>query len=1034
MADTAPGGADRLLHCSTDRTLVVTTDPASGRAELCKLFLRGSLADAEREAALGARVQALGVAVAEVLGAGTDPVTGRPCVRLVHHEGRDLAALIGSEGALDAATACRWLAPVARTLATLHAMRAPDLPHGLRHGDVKPANLLRTATTTLLLDFEHAGPIPPPGASASPATTTGQPFTGGTAGFAPPEANAGAPADAAFDVHGLGATLLWLVTGGMLATRWLHGQDPELRQLIAACMASDPGARPTAAAVAAILPTLAARLENDPAEAVLREIQGGDLPTAAARLDSIAGTRRGELASLLHRRERLLRHSPALLRFAVSEPTDPAALATAMREVQSRLQRFPRAAAALSFRDQLRRAATSVLGQTAVRTAALQRNEEFDAAARWLDAAADLASVALALPGGCPIPPDPGANPHLPGLLQRNPMQFLSQQQRELVAARAEHDQRIAAIEAAEAALDPPAAEAAIDRLASERGGASALVARRRDRLHRLLFYLERIGKARPNAQRLGELWQQAELAPLQELLIACAAASQRGAPRGDGSGGAMGLRSLQLTLLNLTEEFPHLSARVAAPLAALTRALEQVTDHAWQLLADCQQKLQAVPVPVRPVQMLLARLDTLRLLEVFVDRAQRPRSQLLDRIEALRMKLDQARATRDRLARGAELAMAKGHWTTGLFDMERAVEGLPDEGEELETGEARRLRERLAEARRRKTEVEAAIRRNVELGSRHAQLQDDPRSSFADRLQVLTARRDCLQFLTMHVPAERGTLYGRDLRDIEVQIALEQAGQAETELDRTEDPAARLRIARSVLDQLTTSVDVGEPGGEPPGRLLRLIDHWRLTAANAQREVERIAREELLGRRRQRRRRWALVTVGAFMLLTTGLLLRPWFAADAIAASRLAALLPPERSAQDIARDRLPSVVELLRFCAELEPPVRAAAEALVATVQRQLDDGEATDLAAWHREHVQALRAFAATLPVRGPAPAAPTLRQFASRCWRTGLLLATSRPSAPETREALALAAQEAVGDLAAAGIAAPRDLAAIVASRR
>lgn len=197
--------------------------------------------------------------------------------------------------------------------------------------------------------------------------------------------------------------------------------------------------------------------------------------------------------------------------------------------------------------------------------------------------------------------------------------------------------------------------------------------------------------------------------------------------------------------------------------LDALSHALEHSTDQAWSQLADSQQKLQAVPVPVRPIQIALGRLDTLRILEAFVDRPERPRSHLLDGLESLRLALEQARDARSSRAR-AEQALARGHWTTGLFDMERAVAGL-NQADENDREEAQRLQDRLAEARRRKQEIEAVVRRNVELATRYGMLQDEASSSFADRLQTLADRRDGLLFLAMNLPAERGALLPRPAR-----------------------------------------------------------------------------------------------------------------------------------------------------------------------------------------------------------------------------------------------------------------------------
>ena len=147
-------GDDQLLHCTLERTVVRIHNPATGAVEVLKLLLRGSLNDAEREFEMGR--MASGPGSVRYLSASLDPQTGRPCLRTEFHQGADLEALVARRGAFDAATACRMLAPVAETLAELHSTRTAQLPQGLCHGDIKPSNLLRTETSTLLLDFEHS--------------------------------------------------------------------------------------------------------------------------------------------------------------------------------------------------------------------------------------------------------------------------------------------------------------------------------------------------------------------------------------------------------------------------------------------------------------------------------------------------------------------------------------------------------------------------------------------------------------------------------------------------------------------------------------------------------------------------------------------------------------------------------------------------------------------------------------------------------------------------------------------------------------
>lgn len=437
-------------------------------------------------------------------------------------------------------------------------------------------------------------------------------------------------------------------------------------------------------------------------------------------------------------------------------------------------------------------------------------------------------------------------------------------------------------ITAAERRLDLPAAERAIGVLAAERGGAAKTATRRRDQLHRLAFYVDRISRAANNVERLAQLWDAAALHPLSELTGRClrANASDPGPGRSDGargnSGSVVGLRSLSVTLTNLIEEYPHLADAASPAREALDAALLHTTDQAWLLLEDARTKLEAVPVPVRPLQMILGRLDTLRILEAFVDRPERARSDLQDNIEQLRLTCEEARSTRDRLASSAEQALARGHWTTGLFDMERAVASLT--GEEADRHEADRLEVRLAEARRRKQEVEAAVRRNVELAARYATQQDDPAGDFQGRLGTLAERRDVLQFLMVHVQAERGELYARDLLDVEIQIALERAALAENQFDHTVEPVSRLALAQQTLHQLGTALQDLGPEQRPPGRVVRLCEHWQSLVAQCQQTIA--AAEQNRRRLAQRRRRNVWLALGAGALIVTSsvaLSMLPW-------------------------------------------------------------------------------------------------------------------------------------------------------------
>ena len=81
-----------------------------------KLFVTGSLADAEREFGWGRL--AAGAGVIEHLQVGLDAATQRPLLSTRHAAGLDLDQAIAERGALMPAVACAWLQPPASATAT----------------------------------------------------------------------------------------------------------------------------------------------------------------------------------------------------------------------------------------------------------------------------------------------------------------------------------------------------------------------------------------------------------------------------------------------------------------------------------------------------------------------------------------------------------------------------------------------------------------------------------------------------------------------------------------------------------------------------------------------------------------------------------------------------------------------------------------------------------------------------------------------------------------------------------------------------
>jgi hypothetical protein len=830
--------APQLLHASPARRVWRRRGEPSEGDVVAKVFVSGARSEAERE--LAALRLAHGPGVVAAIDVVDDPTSRRPCLRTRHLDGLDLDQVVAAEGALPAAAACALLAPVAETLARLHGLRDAAAPRGLCHGDVKPKNLLRTATTTVLLDFEHARPIAATAVGDGPR---------GTAGFAAPEAATGGAPTPALDVFGLGRTLDWLLGGGVPGA---VPRAPAVAALIADCTAATAAARPSAAEAARRLRELASALPSDPAEATLADWATGRCERPPAG-DGAALADGDDRVAAWRRRHRLLQRRPHVLPPATALPTTPAALAAALARNAAALARLPRHTGLLAQRARLAAEVGHRIATAAADVAALQRQDEHDAALAWLDGLDAAARRQLHAPGGLrlPVGDDAGA----PAF--QTPLDLLRALRLRAVDGKQAVDDACARITDAERRLDLAGTEAAIDALAAERGGASPLVARQRDRLHRFGFYLDRIARALPTLARAGSLQDGAALGPVGAFVTAVRHGG--GGGRDDDGGAAVGLRSALATIGSLADEFPHVAGAAPAH-AALRAALAGLTDDAWELVAAAKQRLHAVPVPVRPLQLTLGRLDTLRLLEALVDRPDRPRSQLLDQIEALRVALDQARSTRDRLAQSAESAIARGHWTTGLFDMERALARIEPDGD-AERGDAERLQERLQAARRRKQEIDAALRRNVELAARCAALLDDPRADGDARAQALADRRDCLLFLTMHAPQDRSELYRRDLRDVDAQLALARAAANAQRLDATRDPGERLRRARATADDLGSALAAGIGDGEAGARLARAHDEWR---ARLQRCQQDLADADRAAAAAQRRRALALVAAVA--------------------------------------------------------------------------------------------------------------------------------------------------------------------------
>lgn len=155
-----------------------------------------------------------------------DPDAEIPWLATEFLPGMSLREAITELGPMPAATVWPLAAGLAEALHALH--RA-----GVLHLDVKPANVLLTADGPRLIDFGLAA-RPPQGVLLLDGTPIG------SRGFAAPEQAEGHWCGPASDVHALGATLAYAATGNPGG----QAADPELRELIAACLRADPVTRP----------------------------------------------------------------------------------------------------------------------------------------------------------------------------------------------------------------------------------------------------------------------------------------------------------------------------------------------------------------------------------------------------------------------------------------------------------------------------------------------------------------------------------------------------------------------------------------------------------------------------------------------------------------------------------------------------------------------------------------------------------------------------------------------------------------------
>ncbi|MFG2027448.1 serine/threonine-protein kinase [Streptomyces sp. NPDC048825] len=188
-----------------------------------------------------------------------DPDASVPWVATAYAAGPSLAAAVADAGPLPEHSVRVLGAGLAEALSAVHGL-------GLVHRDVKPSNVLLTLDGPLLIDFGIAR------ATDGTASLTSTGVSVGSPGYMSPEQILGKGATGAADVFSLGAVLAYAATGSppfpgdssaALLYKVVHEQPElgsqegelrgELRDVVAACLAKDPGGRPSPGSLAARL-------------------------------------------------------------------------------------------------------------------------------------------------------------------------------------------------------------------------------------------------------------------------------------------------------------------------------------------------------------------------------------------------------------------------------------------------------------------------------------------------------------------------------------------------------------------------------------------------------------------------------------------------------------------------------------------------------------------------------------------------------------------------------------------------------------